>query len=159
MAVFRAILHYAVLVGLPFLGVLAVMQVGAGITPPASIRGKWILNADLEANEGTACADHLAGFVEDALTIAQSGVFLEVHLPNPSGDVLGGRLNGTAFVAEAQPDLFGDDVFGLLRVTGSVELDDKQRVIRGLIAMPRRVDCTPVPFVARPEQDDAGGKE
>ncbi|MDX2270201.1 MAG: hypothetical protein NW208_19020 [Bryobacter sp.] len=154
MTTLRAILHYAVLVGLPILGVIMAMQIGMNLVPPPTIKGRWKLNADLEANSKNACAISLAGFSEKVLTITQSGVFLEVHLPNAQRDVLGGRLNGDSFLAEAHPALFGDDVFGLLRASGSLEGVGDKRIIRGLIAMPRRVDCIPVPFIATLESKE-----
>ncbi len=160
MTVLRAFLHYAVLVGLPFIGVLLVMHFGAQLTPPPSIQGKWMLNADLRANDGTACAEQLAGFEEQAMRINQSGAFLEVRLPNRRGDTLAGKLSGASFHAEAQPALFGDHIFGMLRVTGTLDGQGKEIVMRGLIAMPRRVDCIPVPFVARLAPDNfLSGKE
>jgi len=150
MSALRAALHYLILVGIPFLGVLAVMKIGSGLTPPPSIRGKWVLDAELHANQKTACSERLSGFREPNITISQSGTFLDVSLPNPRKDVLAGQLLGSAsFIAEAPPALFGEDVFGLLRVTGAIATEGGSRVIRGIIAMPRRVDCVPVPYVAR----------
>jgi hypothetical protein len=145
----RVILQYAVLVGIPFLGVLGVMNLGAKLSPPPSIQGKWILDADIESNKRTPCAQRLSGFQDKAITIFQSGYFLEIRIPNPKRDLLAGRLEGATLLAEAPPALFGDDVFGLLRITGAVEPDGGGRVMRGVIAMPRQVDCVPVPFVAR----------
>ncbi len=153
MSVLRAVLHYGILVGLPFLGVLAVMNIGTNITPPASIQGKWVLDANLAANRQTECSNRLSRFVENSLTIAQSGVFLEVSLPNPPKDILAGRLDEMTFLAEAPPPLFGDDIFGLLRITGTLAIEGQTRVMRGVIAMPRRVDCVPVPFVAKLSSD------
>ena len=144
---------YAILVGLPFLGVMAVLNLGSRISPTPSIEGKWRLDAELDSNVDTPCADRLSGFVDPVISISQSGVFLDVRLPNISNDQLFGRLEANHFVAEAPPALFGGDVFGLLRVTATLSGARGHQVMHGVIAMPRQIDCVPVPFVAQQVSD------
>ena len=144
----RLLLQYAVLGGVPLAGVLAVMHAGSQLTPPESIQGVWHFEADLVSNTGTPCADRLTGFREPTIKISQSGVFLEVELPTKANDRLSGRLEHGRVLAEAAPALFGADVFDLLRLSGSISSEQGKKVMRGVLAMPRRIDCVPVPFVA-----------
>jgi len=140
--------HYAVLVGLPFLGVLGLLQVGDTLTAQPSIAGTWALDATFDANQNTPCAVSLSGFADSSIEITQSGRFLEITLPNLSRDRLRGTLEFPSLLAEVKPALFGDDVFGLIRVSGRLEREGQQLVLHGLLSMPRRIECFPVPFRA-----------
>jgi hypothetical protein len=152
----RFLLEYTVLVGLPFLGVLGILKSGKSLSAPPSIDGTWSLEARLDENEDTPCAEHLASFREPLLRIRQSGVFVEVSLFNGPGDRLHGRFDDGRLVAEAKPALFGDDVFDLLRVNGTLTEENGQRILRGVIEMPRRIDCAPVPYIASPVSGQPG---
>ena len=148
--------HYMTLVVLPALALFFVLHFGERLRPMPSIAGDWRLDADLTANQNTPCSRTLGAFSEAEVRISQSGVFLEVQLPNPARDRLLGRFDGERFLAEARPALFGDDVFDLLRISGTVEKgEDSKRILRGLIAMPRLLECVTISFVAR--QGESGG--
>jgi hypothetical protein len=147
----RFALEYLTLVGLPFLGVMGVLRIGGHYAAPPSIDGKWSLDARFDENDNTPCAEHLAVFREPSFRIRQAGVFVEVTLFNAFSDRLHGRFDGGHFVAEVKPRLFGDDVFDLLRVYGTLTEADGRRLLRGVIAMPRRIDCAPIPYIASPE--------
>lgn len=152
-------LLYLALVGLPLLGVLGVLHLGSTITAPASIAGEWQLDGELNANDDTPCAHTLSGFHQASVTISQSGKFLEITLPNVTRDRLRGSLSGDKLLAEARPALFGDDVFHLLRISGRIGEEDGRPTIHGLLAMPRRIDCVPVPFRAYRAPDTARNRE
>jgi hypothetical protein len=145
----RAVLgNYLALVGLPFLAVLGLLQLGDSLTAQPSVAGRWVLDADLNANRDTPCAVSLAGFQDNAVTITQSGKYLELSLPNRSRDRLRGTIDSPRILAEARPALFGDDVFDLIRVSGRFVREGDRLVLHGLLSMPRRIECSPVPFRA-----------
>lgn len=64
----RHVLLYAILVGLPGLGLFAILRVGDSIEPPPMLAGAWALES-----AGGACLP------SDTLTIAQSGRYLQVE--------------------------------------------------------------------------------
>jgi hypothetical protein len=66
----RLILEYAVLVGIPLLGVAAILRLGQNVTAPPSIGGMWRIEADW-----TGCD---APPVE--MRVKQSGRYVEIEL-------------------------------------------------------------------------------
>lgn len=139
---------YLALVGIPAVGVLGALKAGGGISAPASIQGSWFLHADLNANAATPCATRLSGFTTPELIVSQSGVFLEIQLPTQRRERLSGRFEDLHLAAEAPPDLFGGDVFDLLRLTAVLGEEHGEPVLRGVVGMPRRIECSPMPFTA-----------
>jgi hypothetical protein len=155
----KALLLYFALVGLPLLGVVGVLRLGKSSIAPPSISGEWQLDGELRSNDETPCASTLGGFRRASMTISQSGKFLEVTLPNENRDLLRGSLTGNEFRAEARPALFGDDVFQLLRLSGRIEDEGDGLSLHGVLSMPRRVDCVPVPFRAFRSQNLESNRE
>jgi hypothetical protein len=149
----RLAVLYAALVGVPVAGVVAVLEAGGKIVPPSYIQGVWHLQVDLQANASTPCADRLSGFTVPQLTIDQSGVFIEVQLPTRRRERLAGRFEENHLLAEAAPRLFGGDVFDLLRLTAVLGEENGQAAIRGVLGMPRRIECNPMPFVATRQKE------
>jgi hypothetical protein len=145
----RLILDYAALVGVPFLGLLGVLHVGDRVPAPLSLEGKWSLEADLGANRSSPCSTRLGNFREPAIQISQSGMFVEITLPNTLGDRLAGRFEHGEVIAEAEPALFGGDVFDVLRVSAKFCAGGGEPELRGVLAMPRHIECAPMPFIAR----------
>lgn len=151
----RAVLgHYLVLVGLPLLAVLGLLHFGESLTAQPSVAGRWMLDANFDGNRETPCAISLSGFKNNAIEITQSGKYLELSLPNRFGEVLRGTIDTPRILAEARPALFGDDVFDLLRVSGKLVEEGDRVVLHGLLSMPRRIECSPVPF--RATRSEAG---
>lgn len=144
----RAAALYLAFVGFPIAGVVGVLETGRGIAAPPSIQGAWRLHADLTANAATPCASRLSGFTAPELRVSQSGVFLEIVLPTQRQERLSGRFEDYHLLAEAQPDLFGEDVFDLLRLTAVLGQEQGELVLRGVLGMPRRIECSPMPFTA-----------
>jgi hypothetical protein len=60
---------YLLLVGVPVLGLLAILEAGRGIPAPLSIAGDWTLEFDPAAQ----CATGPTGLRQPALNISQSG--------------------------------------------------------------------------------------
>lgn len=150
---------YLVMVGLPFLGVLAVLELGSSVEAPVRVAGEWQIDGELESNLDTPCAPLLSRFYAPVISISQSGKFLEIALPNRSRDRLLGSFADDRLLAEARPALFGDDVFDLVRISGRLAEEEGKLIIHGVLAMPRRIDCIPVPFRAQRTETGAGGRE
>lgn len=138
-AMARTVLLYLGLVGIPALGVAAILRAGRSITPPISVGGRWAIEADAAA--ATALPDLAKGAdgSAPALVIVQSGVRLAMTL-GPSGLATStARLDGnrlTAALAKggtAQLALDGT----VTKASGSPRLTGELR----------RLDCSSCPGV------------
>ncbi|HYH79344.1 MAG TPA: hypothetical protein VEX86_06095 [Longimicrobium sp.] len=131
---------YAVLVGLPLLGLAAILRAGGRLHAPPPVTGEWRI-------EGAAVAAGTDTAVQ-ALAISQSGVYLDVALGSLS---LRGRFVGDSMVAErrgrsvrADGACFRDaGVRVRMRVDGEV----RPRRMAGVLESDGR-GCAPVAFTA-----------
>lgn len=83
----RAALLYLLLVGVPALGVVVILRVGAGITPPAAIGGEWTVDSGAApgAPAVVRCGDVLERRVVHAALVSQSGVMAAAALRDARG--------------------------------------------------------------------------
>ena len=68
---------YLCLVGPPFLGLVGILQVGKGITPPRSIGGEWELD-DASRQEAAGPCHGIVFDKQPTLKVSQSGLHAEV---------------------------------------------------------------------------------
>jgi hypothetical protein len=93
----RSLLLYLVLVGLPLAGVSGVLYAGKRLEAPASVRGRWQLEAAATTSGSNTCGALLeAGQV---LNIAQSGQALQLAWGDAAGTTLAGQLDGLKITA------------------------------------------------------------
>jgi hypothetical protein len=108
---------YLILVGLPVLGVSAVIRAGQEIEPPASFGGGW----EIEVWPDSTC--HKAQFPDTlSLTIEQSGPALTLRFSK--GVEIVGRVSGQGFTAAGKHRV---------RLRAELMADSVARRIRGTI--------------------------
>lgn len=93
---------YFVLVGLPLLGVLAILHYGSSLTPVPSVGGQWHLQHDAEV--GRRRLERLLSD-DPALVIVQSGPHLDVQPADPRQSHGRGRLDGDVVRAKGSDDI------------------------------------------------------
>jgi len=95
----RSVFLYVVLVGLPILGVVAVLRVGERLTPPRSVGGDWTVEApDLSAGISD-CRPSWWNAGPLVMVIAQSGPDLVVTFPATPDWTLSGTIRGDTLTA------------------------------------------------------------
>jgi hypothetical protein len=93
------IIAYVLLVGLPIVGLAAVLKSGRALTAPLSVDGIWKLQADPAQLSHLTCGGLVAVANDTTLAVSQSGKnfsFTLASLPQATG---AGTLEGTTFKA------------------------------------------------------------
>jgi hypothetical protein len=91
---------YVLFVGIPLLGLLAVLHAGRGLVPPTSVGGRWRVDAGLLPATPSTCAPGESSG-PTILEITQSGPHLGVELREPGGIALRGKVVGHRVTARA----------------------------------------------------------
>ncbi len=91
--------RYMLMVTPPLLGVLALLQLGRGLTPPVSVKGAWSLEVTTPATVNTLCSLDL-GQIPPTLTIVQSGPQLQLMLNDVNKTTLTGEIRSSDIQAE-----------------------------------------------------------
>jgi hypothetical protein len=139
----RPLVLYPVLVGVPALGVLAVLRVGARLEAPPSVGGAWSVEAAARAVD-PACAARLA---PAALRVTQSGTHLSLAWGGPRAATLRGTLDGAALSAvEAGPG--GAGCAGPLRVEARLGAGRVPATMEGTVSVDGCAACARSAFHA-----------
>jgi hypothetical protein len=145
-------LAYAVLVGLPVLGLLGALKAGRKLTAPISIDGAWRLEADSAKLSTLSCGKALAEFSDSALTISQSGTNFTLSFNGPksegAGTLAGTSLNATFVPSRewlAQADCGVDRKMILV---ATVNPDATPRSLTGVLSASNCPTCGAVEFRA-----------
>jgi hypothetical protein len=96
----RSILLYLLLVGMPVLGLLALLHIGQGLTPPISVAGTWTVQTTPQLVDAPSCSDPFGRSGHPRLTITQSGSRLLLMLNDDKESALTGEINGPNINAE-----------------------------------------------------------
>jgi hypothetical protein len=140
------VLMYLTLVGLPFLGLLGILELGKGVQPPPSLRGEWRIEANLQPLAPSPCAGQLAGADGATMTLAQSGAYVTIRFPDARGLSAAGTVDGATLTAgAATAGGAGPCVIGL-RATVADGADTRQ--LSGELFSGTCPDCVVVPFHA-----------
>jgi hypothetical protein len=152
----RLLIEYSLLVGVPFILLLGVLHRGQALKAPADIQGNWQLAVNGSSAAGSSCETILRSLDGSPMTITQAGSYLTAGIVNHEHAILQGRSEGRSLWLESVPSkdsvLNGD----MLRLTGTVVDEQGDRVIRGMLLMPRMVDCPPQAFEATSPSGDRG---
>ncbi len=152
----RLLIEYLLMVGMPFVLLLGVLHRGQALKAPADIQGTWQLALNGSTAAGSSCETVLRSLDGSVLTISQSGSYLTASFVNNEHSMFHGRSEGKDLWLESAPSkdsvLNGD----LLRLTGATVEEQGDRVIRGMLLMPRMVDCPPRAFEATSPSGDRG---
>jgi hypothetical protein len=93
---------YLLLVGVPLLGVIAVLHLGRAITPTMSVGGRWRIDAQGQLAPALACATDSPGNEPVPMDISQSGRELSFVLGERPGLALRGKIARSAVVASSR---------------------------------------------------------
>lgn len=141
----RFAIAYAFLVGVPLLGLMAILKVGCEATAPIALGGAWDVQVDLRALEGSQCAP-LPTSGQPVLSISQSGKHLAIALDRMQG-------NGSVENAQVNATLSSGDVScgmreGRVQLLGDVGRSAGDEQITGIIETSGCVDCAKLSFLA-----------
>ena len=152
----RLLIEYLLMVGVPFILLLGVLHRGQALKAPADIQGNWQVAVNGSSVAGSSCETVLESLDGSPMTISQSGSYLTASIFNKEHLTLRGRSEGGSLWLESVPSkdsvLNGD----MLRLTGAVVDEQGSRVIRGMLLMPRMMDCPPRAFEATSPSGDRG---
>jgi hypothetical protein len=148
----KLLVTYALLVGFPLLGLLAILRAGESLTPPQSLGGAWKLEADFGALAGAACRELLSSVKQPFFNVSQSGPSLTLTLNNSQSTTLPGMLRNSHVVAGSP----GADPPGsaacldphAIQVQAEVAKEAGRRFLVGTLGIAGCATCTPIPFRA-----------
>jgi hypothetical protein len=153
------IISYALLVGLPVLGLVGVLKTGRSLSAPISVDGTWRLQADAARLRALPCGKSLAS-PDIALAISQSGANFTLNLVSGPKAVASGVLEGTNFEASVVPSPANDvecTPGRELELVATVDPKANPRVLSGTISVSDCPSCSPVEFRAFRQSPPAVG--
>jgi hypothetical protein len=158
------VVAYILLVGLPLLGLAAVLRVGRSISPPISIDGNWRIEADASRLSTQPCGKTLSSFANGSLGISQSGKTLVLTFDNASRTSAMGSLDGNVIKVSSVPlrDSAGDPACGGNQsptLTATVDAKTEPKSLTGTLSVSGCASCAPVTFraVRQPKAAAVGG--
>ena len=134
----RLILEYFLMVIIPLLGLVGVLELGKGLTPPPSLAGAWEVEVHLPAN--APCSLNLAPRRQE-ITVSQSGQQLLVRVQSGAQEVLLGKIEGLRFIAAANEK-------SRLRMSARIEDPQGDPSMEGVFEALGQPGCAPVAFRA-----------
>lgn len=154
------VIAYVLLVGLPLVGLAAILKSGRRLVPPISIDGTWNVEADTTHLSSTPCAHALSSLSTNSLLISQSGKTLVLTFNDGSKTTGRGVLDGknvrAPFVFE--PSSSGCMAVQRLLLDATVDIYSEPRSLKGSLLVNNCPDCTPIEFHAvRLPQAKKGG--
>lgn len=155
------IVAYTLLVGLPLLGLAAVLRAGRGLSAPISVDGVWKFSTDSANLPAGQCSKSLAWLQDSLVTVSQSGKGLTLSLNNGSRAVGSGVIEGTSLnvavplreVSANQPGC-GSNV--VLTLTGTIDAKIQPRSMLGTVSVNGCSSCSSVKYRAVRQTRSAG---
>lgn len=150
----RALLTYAVLVGIPVAGLLVILRVGQALEAPPSIGGDWQVEASLPAVLPSPCAALVRPATQSALTVSQSGVYLSLTYRGGATAGMDGTLRGDSLftgaapVSRVAPRTARCEPGDGIALRARVERSAGSARMTGVISLPGCPECGEVPFTA-----------
>jgi hypothetical protein len=147
------VVAYVLLVGLPIVGLLAVLKTGRKLNAPISVDGVWRLEADAAKLSTLPCGKALAESKDAALAISQSGTNFTLTLANGPRSDGAGTLAGTSLNASLAPssEWSAQGNCGAERkmtLVATVDPNATPRSLTGLLSASDCPACTAVEFRA-----------
>jgi hypothetical protein len=146
-------------VGLPLLGLVAVLKSGRGLAAPYSVDGAWKIDSSVDRSSASACGNLLSSITSAPLSISQSGKTLVVTLSGGT-KTTAGTLEGKALKAQfvaAGNSGTADCGDGGLTLTATLDPQAEPRVLRGTLAVAGCASCVPLEFRAVRQPKSPGG--
>ena len=143
------ILAYVFLVGLPILGLLAVLKQGHKLIAPISVDGVWQLQADAIQMAALPCGKTLASTTDSAMVISQSGTNFTLSLTDDPKSTASGTLDGTTLKASIVPSAAWSSEGGCsdgrqLTLIAKVDPKAEPRSLTGMLSVDSCPSCAPV---------------
>jgi hypothetical protein len=147
------ILAYILLVGLPIVGLVAVIKSGRGLTAPISVDGLWRIQVDPESLASLPCGKAIAENPETTLAISQSGKNFTLSLANGPRSTSSGTIDSAAVKASIAPapDWSAQAGCGAsqgLTLVATVDAKADPRTLAGHLSANNCPTCGVVPFHA-----------
>jgi hypothetical protein len=146
------IIAYALLVGLPILGLVAVLRAGRNLAAPISVDGVWKFETDASRLAALPCVKSVSSLSGAAVTISQSGKNLLLNL-NGSKAAASGTIEDNMLKASILPPAESSNESGcssdqLLTLEARVDGNAESRSLVGTVSMSDCPTCKPVEFHA-----------
>lgn len=144
----RAAFWYLVFVGLPCLGLFAILRIGEQIEPPRAVHGRYAVTYD---SSGTgSCLTALADSSAATFSVSQSGPHLEIALGSLEfvGAIVGDSIRAAAVVSNAnrrEPPCNSSPTVQLVATLTRADADVR---LPGEITFAGCESCAPLPFRA-----------
>jgi hypothetical protein len=147
------IIAYALLVGLPILGLVGILKSGRVLAAPISVDGVWKLQTDPVRLAALPCGRALASSPETALAISQSGRNFTLTLSDGPKSAASGVLDGTSLKASLVPSAPWSEEAGCgsgreISLVATVDPRANPRSLEGTLSVSRCLSCAPVDFRA-----------
>ncbi len=145
--------------GLPLLGLVAVLKGGRGLVAPYSVDGAWTIEAPAAHSSASACGNLLSSIASSPLCISQSGKTLVVTLSGGTKTATGtleGRTLKAQFAGADHPRATdcGD---ASLTLAAALDPQVAPRTLTGTLAVAGCASCAPVEFRAVRQSKSPGG--
>jgi hypothetical protein len=147
----RFLVAYALLVGLPLLGLAGALKTGRKLTAPISVNGAWKLEIDDHLLTSQPCLKAITSLQHSAMVISQSGKQFALNFGAESKLPGSGTISGLDLSAEVATSRAGAETAcggnGVLSIAAT--LDPKTAsVMSGTISVNDCSSCSPVKFQA-----------
>ena len=147
------IIAYALLVGLPILGLVGILKSGRALAAPISVDGVWKLQTDPLRLAALPCGKTLASSPDAALAISQSGRNFTLNLKDGPKSAASGALDGTSLKASLVPSAPWSEEAGCgsgreISLVATVDPKTNPRSLEGTLSVSTCLSCTPVEFRA-----------
>jgi hypothetical protein len=147
------IIAYVVLVGLPMLGLMAVLNTGQRLRAPNSVDGVWKVETDISRLSSLPCLTSVSLLRNTSVVISQSGKSLVLSLDHGSKATASGFIEGNTLTASVLPPVEYASETGcgsdrLLTVSATLKGSARPRSLIGAFAVEGCASCPPVEFHA-----------
>jgi len=158
----KLIFAYILLVGIPLLGLLAILRAGERLTPPRYLGGAWTLEADFTSLANQACRNLFSSLRQPFLSISQSGPALDLTLNNSQRTTLPGTLENSSLTVgvgrRASPSAGGNCLDPqAIWLRAEIAQQAGQRILIGTLGVAGCPGCSPIPF--RAQRQDSSPRE
>jgi len=148
------LLFYALLVGLPLLGLVGILAAGRSLGAPVSVGGAWDLQVDLSVAQAQSCAAWLGSARPLTLNITQSGRYLTLTLSTLGNVSIPATLDGTRLATDAASPTSSKIEGGCIGRAGlglkaMIDPNANPRVITGVLSVNGCPSCGSVSFRAK----------
>ncbi len=158
----KSIFLYAFLVGVPILGLLGILRLGEGLTPPVSVGGAWSVEVSSQTVvDDSACGNSLIHSDQPVLSISQSGPRLLLTFNNAEKTTLAGEIHDVTITAGVGPESAptaakaSDDDVGAIHLEASLDRQTEPDRLLGALTL---TEChTTAPFTAVRQQYKSDG--